>query len=112
MHFERFHKRMYEPVEVPNWLLLVYESHNRFNQESVEQIVEDFVKGCEAVGETLQASSTGHNYTKDLIGIKINPEPAFVRREAGQGFIARVSRPRRLSCRWLTLFTATQCCAR
>jgi hypothetical protein len=83
---------MSEPVEVPNWLLLVYESAPRFNQRSVEQMISGFVTGCGAVGKTFQASSTGYHYTKDLIGIRINPKPTLMRRESGHGIIARVSR--------------------
>jgi hypothetical protein len=48
----------------------------------------DFVKGCGAVGNTFQVSSTGRSHTKDLLGIKIKPEPALVRRGSGQGIIA------------------------
>jgi hypothetical protein len=92
MYFERLDKLMSEPVEIPNWLLFIYESQLRFRQPSVKQMITDFVKGCVAVGKTFQASSTGHHHTKDLIGIRINPEPALVKRESGQGIIARVSR--------------------
>jgi hypothetical protein len=55
-------------------------------------MIRGFVEGCKAVGKTLRARSTGRNHTKDLIGIKINPEPALVRWESGQGIIAHVSR--------------------
>jgi hypothetical protein len=89
---ERFDKVMSEPVEIPNWLLLIYESVQRFNRQSLDRMIMDFVKGCGAVGKTFQVSSTGRNHTKDLIGIKINPEPALVRRESGHGIIAHVSR--------------------
>ena len=82
---------MFEPVDIANWLLVIYESTRRFNQRSVGQMIKCFVEGCEAVGKTLRASSTGRNHTKDLIGIKINPKPALVRWESGQGIIAHVS---------------------
>jgi len=39
-----------EPVEVSNWLLLIYESSRRFKQRSVEQMIAGFVRGCGAVG--------------------------------------------------------------
>jgi eukaryotic translation initiation factor 2C len=83
---------MSEPVEVPNWLVIIYESQGRFNPHSVERMIVDFVRGCVAVGKTFQASSTGHHHTKDLIGIRINPKPALKRWESGQGVIAHVSR--------------------
>jgi hypothetical protein len=82
---------MSEPVEIPNWLLLVYQSPHRFDQRSVERMIADFVRGCEAVGKTFKASSTGHNHTKDLIGIRINPKPALVKPESAHGNIAHVS---------------------
>lgn len=44
---------MFESVEVPNWLLLVYERSQRFNREAVDQMVDGFVRGCVAVGKTL-----------------------------------------------------------
>jgi hypothetical protein len=92
MHFERLDRLMSEPVEVPNWLLLIYESEPRSRKQYVEHMIADFVRGCGAVGETFQASSPGHHHTKDLIGIKITPKPALVKRESGHGIIARVSR--------------------
>jgi hypothetical protein len=83
---------MFEPVEVSNWLLLIYEATRHFNEQSAGRMITDFVKGCVAVGKTLQASSTKRNHTKGLIGIKIAPKPAVRRWESGQGNIARVSR--------------------
>ncbi|KAI0267569.1 Piwi domain-containing protein [Russula aff. rugulosa BPL654] len=64
-------KIMSEPVEIPNWLLVIYEGTRRFNQRSVGQMIRSFVEACVAVG------------------IKINPEPALVRWEQGQGNIAQ-----------------------
>jgi hypothetical protein len=92
MHFERLDRLMSEPVEVPNWLLLIYESLPRFRPQSVENMITGFVRGCGAVGKAFQASSTDHHHTKDLIGIQINPEPALKKWVSGQGVIARVSR--------------------
>lgn len=92
MHFERLDRLMFEPVEVPNWLLLIYESSRHFNQRAVEQMITGFVRGCGAVGKTLQASLTGHYHTKNVIGIRISPKPVVRRWESGQGIIARVSR--------------------
>jgi len=60
-----------EPVEVPNWRLLIYESPRRFKQRSVEQMIAGFVRGCGAVGT------------------RINREAALVGRESDQGIIAR-----------------------
>ena len=87
-----------------------YGSVPRSNQRSVEQMIADFVRGCRAVGKTFQASSTGH-HPKYLIGIKINLEPALVRRDSGHEIIACES-SQCLPCRWLSLVTATQRCVR
>jgi hypothetical protein len=92
MHFERLDRLMFKPVEVPNWLLLIYESSRRFNLRSVEQMIGGFVRGCGAVGKSFQASLTGHHHTKDLTGIRINSKPALRSWESGQGIIASVSR--------------------
>jgi hypothetical protein len=92
MHFERREKILSEPVEIPNWLILIYERLPRFRQGSVENMISGFVRGCRVVGKTFQAGSTGRNHTNDLIGITINPEPVFVRWNSGQGDIADVIR--------------------
>ena len=92
MNFERLDRFMCEPVEVSHWLLLIYESPRRFNPRSVDRMIADFVRACGAVGKIFQANSACRVHTNDLIGIRINPKPAVVRRESGQGIIARVSR--------------------
>ena len=91
IHFERLDRFMSEPVEIPNWLLIIYESTRHFNQRSARNMITDFVKGCKAVGKMFQASSTCCNHTKDPKGIKINAEPVLVRWADGQGNIAHVS---------------------
>jgi hypothetical protein len=91
MHFERLGRIMAQPEGVPNWLLIIYEGRGRFNVQSAERMIVDFVKGCRAVGKTFQASPTGHRHTKDLIGIEINSKPALKKWEDGQGVIAHVS---------------------
>jgi hypothetical protein len=83
---------MSEPVEVANWVLIIYESMRHFNRRSAGQMIGSFVDGCVAVGKPLQASSTSRNHIKDEIGIKINSEPALMKWESGQGIIAHVSR--------------------
>ncbi|KAN0109848.1 argonaute-like protein [Russula decolorans] len=63
-------KILSEPVEIPNWLILIYERLPRFRQGSVENMISGFVRGCR------------------VVGITINPEPVFVRWNSGQGDIA------------------------
>lgn len=52
MHFKRLDRFMSEPVEIPNWFLIVYERWQRSKESSVKQMIADFVKGCVAVGKT------------------------------------------------------------
>ena len=61
IRFDRLEKIMSEPVEIPNWLLVIYEGTRRFNQRSVGQMIRSFVEACVAVGKALQTSSTGRN---------------------------------------------------
>jgi hypothetical protein len=91
MDFERLDRLMSEPVEIPNWVLLIYESQRHSNPQRVDRMIVDFVRGCGAVGKTSQANSTSRNRTKDIIGIRINHKPVVKRWESGQGIIARVS---------------------
>ncbi len=49
---ERLDRFMSEPVEIPNWLLIVYERWQRSKESSVNRMIADFVQGCVAVGET------------------------------------------------------------
>ncbi|KAH9965910.1 argonaute-like protein [Russula dissimulans] len=65
----RIGKRMFSPCQVPNWMVIIYERQVRFNESAANQMVSDLVKACKAVG------------------IRINPLPALVKWEAGQGNI-------------------------
>jgi len=62
-------KRMIYPCQVPNWMVIIYERQVRFNEWAANRMVSDLVKACKAVG------------------IRINPLPALVKWEAGQGNI-------------------------
>lgn len=49
---------MFKSVEVPNWVVLIYERQHRFRQETARQMVTELVKACQAVGKATQLSST------------------------------------------------------
>ena len=89
-NFHRIDKLMYNPAEVPQWVVLIYERRNRFRDDVARKTIADLVKACEAVGTVVKASSTTISYTESLVGITINQEPALVRWESGQADISRV----------------------
>ena len=49
---------MFKSVEVPNWVLLVYERQQRFRPETARQMIADLVKACKEVGRAIYARST------------------------------------------------------
>jgi eukaryotic translation initiation factor 2C len=64
-------KRMFTPSQVPNWMLIIYERQQRFNEQAANQLATDLVIGCEAVG------------------ITINARPGLIKWESGQGIIGQ-----------------------
>ncbi|KAI0005035.1 argonaute-like protein [Russula compacta] len=73
-------KRMFTPSQVPNWMVIIYERQQRFNQQTANQMATDLVKGCEAVG------------------IRINPQPGLIKWESGQGNIGQQLRAAGSEC--------------
>lgn len=57
-HFRRLHKHMFNPVNIPNWIVLIYESQQRFDGEVARQMIAALVKACEAVGRDMHVIST------------------------------------------------------
>jgi hypothetical protein len=41
---------MFNPSKVPNWIVIIYERQQRFNDQVANQMASDLVKACEAVG--------------------------------------------------------------
>jgi len=41
---------MLQASKVPNWMVIIYEKQQRFNEQTVNQMVNDLVKACEVVG--------------------------------------------------------------
>ena len=41
---------MFEPAAVPEWVLLIYEGRQRFTQQTADNMIQGFVRGCRAVG--------------------------------------------------------------
>ncbi|KAI0248860.1 Piwi domain-containing protein [Lactifluus subvellereus] len=64
-------KLMYKPATIDNWVVLIYERQGRCRREVANEMVANLVKGCEAVG------------------ISINHQPAVMRWESGQANIGR-----------------------
>ena len=55
---------MFKAVEVPHWVVLVYEGQRRFNGQAVNQMITGLVGSCRDVGRTFKASSTDSNHAK------------------------------------------------
>ncbi|KAH8999091.1 argonaute-like protein [Lactarius akahatsu] len=64
-----FNKRMFTPSNVAQWVIIIYERKQRFNEQVANQMASDLVRACEAVG------------------IPINPQPTLIKWELGQGNI-------------------------
>jgi eukaryotic translation initiation factor 2C len=41
---------MFTPCSVGHWMVIIYERQQRFNNQTANQMANDLVKGCEAVG--------------------------------------------------------------
>ncbi|KAH9045386.1 argonaute-like protein [Lactarius pseudohatsudake] len=64
-------KRMFTPTNVADWMIVVYERQQRFNDQVANQMASDLVRACE------------------VVGISINPQPALIKWESGQGNIGQ-----------------------
>jgi hypothetical protein len=42
---------MFNPADIPNWMVLIYERHQRFRPEAATKMIRGLVDACEAVGE-------------------------------------------------------------
>ncbi|KAI0278886.1 argonaute-like protein [Russula aff. rugulosa BPL654] len=65
-------KRMINPSQVPNWIVIVYERQQRFNDQVANQLATDLVRACEAVG------------------INMNARPSLIKWESGQGSLQQL----------------------
>jgi len=55
---------MFKPAEVPNWIVVIYERVQRFNDETTRRMITSLVRGCEAVGTITQGSPTATSRTE------------------------------------------------
>ncbi|KAH9179679.1 Piwi domain-containing protein [Lactarius sanguifluus] len=78
-------KRMFTQSNVANWMIVVYERQQRFNDRVANQMASDLVKACEAVG------------------ISINPQPALIKWESRQGNIGQQLRAASDECQRRTM---------
>ena len=85
---------MFSPSNVAHWMIVIYERQQRFNEQVANQMANDLVRGCEAVG-TVTQNERGicPPHLDHMIGISINPQPAIIKWESGQGNIGQVCLP-------------------
>ena len=84
---------MFTPCSVANWMLIIYERQQRFNDQTANQMAYDLVKGCEVVGTASRANLlSAPPHLDRIIGISIKPQPALIKWESGQGNIGQVCR--------------------
>jgi hypothetical protein len=81
---------MLTPSRVAQWMVIIYERQQRFNEQTANQMANDLVQACEAVGTTTSCRLSDHPAHPNLIGITINPRPALIKWESGQGNIGQV----------------------
>ena len=43
---------MLHASQVPNWMVIIYEKQQRFNEQTANQMVNDLVRACGVVGTT------------------------------------------------------------
>jgi hypothetical protein len=43
---------MFTPTNVANWMVIIYERQQRFNEQTANQMASELVKACDAVGTT------------------------------------------------------------
>jgi hypothetical protein len=55
---------MLQASKVPNWMVIIYERQQRFNEQTANQMATDFVKACEAVGAYAQVARCVHRRTE------------------------------------------------
>ena len=48
---------MFNPSQVPNWIVVVYERQQRFNEQVANQMATDLVRACEVVGTASNRAS-------------------------------------------------------
>ena len=83
---------MFSPSSVALWMIIIYERQQRFNDQVANQMAHDLVKGCEAVGTIAQNELAICAPSTEIIGMPINPRPALIKWESGQGNIGQVCR--------------------
>ena len=66
-YFRRIDKCMFNPVDIPNWIVLIYEQQQRFLQEVAGKTITDLLKACKDVGRAIQAISTATTITKYVV---------------------------------------------
>jgi hypothetical protein len=57
-HFRRLDRLMFKAVEVPNWVVLIYERQQRFRPEVARRTMRDLVDACVSFGRAFRARST------------------------------------------------------
>jgi hypothetical protein len=50
---------MFTPSQVPNWMIVIYERPQRFNEQTAHQMANDLVNACETVGTTTLCRLSG-----------------------------------------------------
>jgi hypothetical protein len=59
--FCRIDKRMLQASQVPNWMVIIYERQQRFNEQTANQMAADLVKACNAVGALARIRGCDHH---------------------------------------------------
>jgi hypothetical protein len=79
-NFQRIDKLMFNPVDIPHWIVLIYERQQRFRQEIAGQMITGFVNACRAVGTAIQAISTATGCTQSS-----QESPSITNRRSSDG---------------------------
>jgi eukaryotic translation initiation factor 2C len=104
-NFRRLDRLLFRAVEVPNWVVLIYERQQRFRPEVARRMIRDLANACESFGRVFRARSTATARTKHR---RHNHQSRTGSCEMGIGSREHwpCASPHYLALLWLTLIVA------
>jgi len=84
----RIDKHFFKPVEIPRWIVVVYERLQRFPMNAAQKLIFGLVGSCHAVGKCFPSDILIR--LSHVVGIKVLDPNPIVKWENGQGRIGDV----------------------
>lgn len=90
--FNRVDKKFYRAAELRKWVVVIYETQQRFNAAAADRLVKDLVRGARARGmDTIYLLVHEMKVFKRLTGMAVLMEQPLIKWCNGQGNIAQVT---------------------